>query len=220
MSVNYEAATKSIALAATGRLHVEASLLDMAKQGDKEALEAMFKSFITLDDEEIIHTEYLGLQGLWGIGSHSFACVTNKRVADIAITPLLREVIYQDGYLEYINSGVIRQPSRLWLYVLWAIVVLISAVSLLGIVNDWLMPLLVKSILSLIVIVFTVLLLPLITRIFYSLKTCGLVFWVREGVPIYVFTRHNRLSKARNLYRIYSECREARIAEVGSLSGY
>ncbi|GAB1539876.1 hypothetical protein NUACC21_25440 [Scytonema sp. NUACC21] len=61
----------------------------------------MFKQFIP-DDEQVYFARYLGIQGLWGIGTRQFACVTDRRVADITVGRF-GEVTYQDGYLVAYN---------------------------------------------------------------------------------------------------------------------
>jgi hypothetical protein len=80
---------------------IESSLFAKAKSGDKDAITSMFQSFIDTTEEEIIDVDYMGLRGLVGIGAHSFACVTNRRVADISYSPFSKEMFYQDAYLEY-----------------------------------------------------------------------------------------------------------------------
>ena len=79
----------------------------------------MFSQFIPAE-EKIYRVEYLGVQGLWGIGTHSFACVTERRVSSIRVK-LFGAVEYQDASLEYLNSGAIQHPSKVLLYVYCAL---------------------------------------------------------------------------------------------------
>lgn len=183
-----EAEVQQVSVVPAGVIKIEPSLMQRAKNGDPVALEKMFQQFIP-EEEKIIAAEYLGVKGLWGIGSHSFACVTNRRVAAIK-TGFLGEVIFQDGAMEYINSGVIYQPSKLWLYVVSFFVVVCTV----GI---------------------GVLLLPLVAKIYYDINKCGLVFVIREGVSVYLFTDRGRLSVANRLYRKVMQAREPRIREIG-----
>jgi hypothetical protein len=169
---------------AGGVIKIEQSLMQRAKNNEFAAIAKMFQQFLP-EDETILAAEYLGIQGLWGIGTLSFACITNRRVAAIR-TGRFGEVTFQDGCLEYINSGVIYQPSKLWLYV-------VTALTLGGL------------------IVF----LPVITSYYYRIKKCGLVFVIREGVSVYLFTDRDRLNIANRLYRIVMQAREVRVREMG-----
>ena len=56
------------------------SVRDRAIAGDKEALETLFGQFIP-NDEEVVDSRYLGVLGVWGFGTHSFAAITPNRVA-------------------------------------------------------------------------------------------------------------------------------------------
>lgn len=163
------------------------SLLGNAKKGDTRAIVTLFKQFVP-PDEHIEAVDYLGVQGVWGLGTHSFACVTSRRVAGLR-TKIFGEVTYQDAALEHVNSGVIYQPSRFWLYVF----VIGSAFLTAG---------------------FSLLLLPLTVRLFYRFKKSGLVLWVREGIPVYIFSDRKRLINANRLYRTALALRENRIAET------
>jgi hypothetical protein len=169
-------------------LHPTATLLDRARREDPAALATIFAEFLP-PAERIVDVRYLGLKGLWGVGTHSFACVTDCRVAVLEIK-LLGGVEYHDGALEELNSGVINQPSRLGLYVFIALTALLT----LGV---------------------ALLLLPLTLRIYYAFRKSGLVFWVREGVSVFLFTDRKRLPAAADLYRMTSALREVRLAEVG-----
>lgn len=189
MSTNIEKLPKAQPDTRThGVIKVEPSLMQRAKKNEFAAIEKMFRQFIP-EDETVLAAEYLGVRGMWGIGRFSFACVTNRRVAAIEFG-FLNEVIYQDGCMEYINSGVIYQPSKLWLYVV-----------------------------AFLVIVFTfgigIILLPVVAIIYYRIKKCGLVFWIREGVSVYMFTDRNRLIIANRLYRLVMNAREVRVREIG-----
>jgi len=161
------------------------SLLSRAKANDFDAVSLMFRQFIE-ENETIEFAEYLGLRGLWGIGNHSFACITNKRIASIQ-TGSFGEVLYQDGWLEELNSNVIYQPSIFLLYLL-AVLVAIPTLGL-GLI-----------------------LFPIIVKAFYGFKKCGFVTSVREGVPVYIFSDRKRISRVNHLLRTLSCCREKRKA--------
>src|SRR5262245_4620219 len=104
--------------AQTGHLKIAASLVSRARKGDQQAIVTIFRQFVP-EDEGLYWAEYLGRHG-WLFGRLSFGCLTDKRVASVKIGSF-GEVIYQDGYFEYINSGIIYQPSRLALYI-WVFV--------------------------------------------------------------------------------------------------
>lgn len=110
--------------AAEGSIKIQQSLLRRAVNNDAEALSLMFHQFIP-PDEEIKFVEFLGINGFWGFGQRSFACVTDRRIAALKVGAF-REVIYQDGYLEHTNSGIVYQPSRFKLYVFLVIALFVS----------------------------------------------------------------------------------------------
>ncbi len=47
-----------------------------------------------------------------------------------------------------------------------------------------------------------------ILRLYYRFFKCGLVFWIREGIPLYVFVNRGRLLKANQMYRLLSQYRQ------------
>lgn len=169
-----------------GKVSIAPSLLERAKADDKDAILTMFKQFMPAD-EEVHFARYLGIEGFWILGTHSFGCLTNRRIATIR-TGSFGEVVYQDGYLEYINSAAVYQPSKLLLYVAIA-VLLLAAIPTFGI---------------------SLLLLPLVPKAYYRSKKCGVVFVVREGLSIYLFTNRNRLVLANRLQRACTDLRDKR----------
>jgi hypothetical protein len=102
----------------------ERNLLTRAKANDPAAIATMFKQFVP-PEEPIEMAQYMGVLGMWGIGTHRFAGVTARRFVSLR-TSLRGGVTYQDGSLEYTNSALVHQPSKLTLY-LYAV-----AVSLIG----------------------------------------------------------------------------------------
>ena len=173
-----------------GDIKIESSILSRAINNDQEAIVMMFKQFIP-EDEDIYYVQYLGLQGLWGIGTRSFACLTERRVADITVARF-GEVTYQDGYLETVNSSIIYQPSKLGLY-FWIAFSIFLAFATFGI---------------------TLLLLPFIVQGYYRLVKCGIVFVIKEGIPVYIFTNRKYLRRANFLCRSITILRENRIKMI------
>jgi hypothetical protein len=185
----------------------EPSLLTRAKQSDTDAIATMFRQFLP-SDEPVLEAQYLGLRGCWGVGSHSLAAVTSRRAASIRIG-LFGEVIYQDGMLEHVNSGIVYQPSRLMLYLVSALFFLFT----LGVAR---MMLLVNVILFLSTLGLGIALLPIVVRLYYSFKKSGLVLWIREGVHVYSFADRKRLRTANRHFREVSAVREVRLRELAA----
>lgn len=205
-----------------GSIKVEKSILRRAIENEPEALSVMFRQFIP-PNEEIQFAEYLGIEGFWGIGKRSFACVTDKRIASLQVGAF-KEVIYQDGYLEYTNSGMIHQPSKLKMYVFFVIATFVSLwLALLAytmfysLLNPNRMPdyTLLPAAIG---IVYFLILLPLTliiaVKLFYRSVKCGLVWIIREGIIIYIFANRSKLKRANHLYRICTELRDERIRNI------
>lgn len=205
-------------------IQVDRSLLDRAKAGDLDAITKMFRQFMS-PDEEIYFAEYGGLLGFWIFGTHSFACLSNRRLASLQVGAFGR-VFYNDGFLEHHNSGVVAQPSLLKLYV-WAffaavfgllVVALalasaVGAFEALGGVLGLLAGLLVVALglaLALLVVFTTI-------RLYHRLNKCGLVWWIREGISVYVFTNRGKMNRANHLYRLACQVRDERLKVVGHL---
>ncbi|MGH8930700.1 MAG: hypothetical protein ACRDZO_08760 [Egibacteraceae bacterium] len=183
------------------------SLLTRAKQNDRDAITIMFEQFLP-PDEQVLEAQYLGLRGCWGIGSHSLAALTPRRAASIRIG-LFGELIYQDGALEHVNSGVVYQPSRFVLYLLSAFFFLAT----LGVART-LWP--ISIALSLITLSLGIALLPIVVRLYYRFKKSGLVLWIREGVAVYSFADRKRFRTANRYFREVSIQRELRLQELAA----
>jgi hypothetical protein len=186
-------ATTEFAAPGTGQLRIEKSLLDRGKAGDRVAIESMFRQFLP-EEEELLLADYFGVQGLWWVGRHSFACLTNRRVASIMVGAW-GEVVYQDGLLEHHNSSVVYQPGLLGLYVLSALYIIVSLVFTFGIL---------------------LLLFPWVVQYYYRVNKCGLVWVIREGVSVYLFSNRNRLTQANHLCRLAAQQHDVRLAQVRS----
>ena len=88
-----------------GTATVEASVIARAKRGDRQAIEIMLRSFIP-SEEKIRFAEYLGNNSFFGFGEHSFGCLTERRIATIR-AKRFGEFLYQDGFVEDINSSIV-----------------------------------------------------------------------------------------------------------------
>jgi hypothetical protein len=180
------------------------SLVDRAKQGDSEALGTMFSQFLPRG-EQMLEGHYLGVLGLWGIGTHSFGAVTPRRFATLRIS-LLGGVQYNDGSLEYVNSAAVHQPSKVMLYVTAGAVSLFFFLAGLG--SGGLPGALIALLISLA-------LLPLTIRLYYRFNKSGIVLWVREGLQVYAFIDRSRMRLANQLYRRCTDAREERLRQLG-----
>jgi hypothetical protein len=192
---------------------VNGSLLSRAKENDKQALTTLFGQFIP-NHEQIIDTRYLGVLGMWGIGTHSFSAVTTQRIASIQVS-ILGHVQYQDGVLECINSSVLAQPSLLGLY-LYAAAVSFQF-GLVGFFAGILFGLAAGIMGAMLAILLSLLLLPFTVRLYYRLKKSGLVLWVREGIAIVVFIDRKRMGDAKRFYRLCCDQREERVRIIGQV---
>lgn len=205
----------------TAAIKVERSLLERAKGNDLEAITKMFRQFMS-PDEEIYFAEYCGLLGFWIFGTHSFACLSNRRLASLQVGAFGR-VLYNDGFLEHANSGVVYQPSLLKLYLWTAFAVVIGLlVFAIALVSAGTMLEMLGGVLGLLTGILIVVLgagVGLLTvymtiRFYYLLNKCGLVWWIREGISVYVFTNRGKMNRANHLYRLSCQVRDERLKTV------
>lgn len=177
----------------SGSITLEKSLLERAKKNEQDAICTMFSQFLC-PEEQIHFVCYLGTRGMWGFGKKSFACLTSRRVCSLQVGAF-DELVFQDGYLEQSNSGIVYQPDLLSLY---GMVIIYSFFAL----------------------IFTfglgLLLLPLVVQFYYRYKKCGIVWVIKEGVSVYIFCNRSRLALANDLYRLVGQVREQRMALFGS----
>lgn len=172
---------------------------ERAREGDRAALEGMFGQFLP-PEEAIVDAEYLGTYGIWWFGTHTFAAVTNRRVAALRVRKLGR-ITYEDALHEHVSTSSVRQPSRLLFYLLLALVLVptvgggIAAAPFVGPG-------------SLVLVAVGLLLLPLAIRLYRAFVKSGLLFWVREGLPVYAYCDRGRLGRANTLFRAYAEQRD------------
>lgn len=197
---------------------ISASLLQRAKASDPQALVTIFRQFIP-EEEKLYWTEYLGKHG-WLFARHSLGCLTGRRVAAIRIGSF-GEVIYQDGYLECVNSSVLYQPSKLALYFWLIMAALLDVVLLVAAVQQLealgLGPFLVAFLALLLCAVVGVVSVSVVVRFYYSVRKCGLVLWVKDGISVYVFSDRKRIRQANLMHRMVTEMRDDRIARLGHI---
>lgn len=187
------------------------SLLDRAKDNDKQALETLFGQFIP-QGEQFVDSQYLGVLGLWGLGTHSFASLTANRIASIRVS-IFGNVLYQDGSLESINSSALYQPSLLLLYI-WSAATLFFSL-ILGLMSGLAIGGVAGLLVALTWVLLGILCLPLVAKLFYRYKKSGLVLAVREGISVYIFIDRKRMGNAKRFYRLFCDQREERLRVVG-----
>src|SRR5258708_34616604 len=156
-----------------GSIKIESSVLRMAKQGDVQATAMMFKQFVP-EDESVYFAEYLGVEGFWGFGTHSFGCLTDRRVASIRVGSF-GEVVYQDGYIDYVNSGVVYQPSKLMLYLAVIVFSLAAVASAAGTVVVLIQGPQQVAVTTILFFLASLIAIPISVKVFYRLKKCGVV---------------------------------------------
>jgi hypothetical protein len=163
-----------------------------ARAGDSEAIETMFRQFIPPTDATIA-SAFLGTQGFGGIGTHSFGCVTQRRVGSLRVSTF-GEVIFQESLAANVNGGRIHQPSRIWLYLLVAAWVLFPFWFAAG-----------AGPAALIFLPVTLLSLPFVVRAYYGRVKSGVLLVVRESPPTHLFCDRGKLPAASALYRLATE---------------
>lgn len=167
------------------KVKFDSSLVDQAIQGDKQSISTMFYSFIG-NEEQIIEARYFGSHGFLLNKIRSFVCLTDKRVASIQLGRL-GKVVYQDAFIEDINSGVICQPSLFWLYC----VSILLACTIVGIV-----------------------LIPLWIKCFYALNKSGMVWSIREGINVYAFANQSKIGEVNAFWRYVANVRTQRVQSL------
>lgn len=162
------------------KIQIDGSIVKQATLGNKEAIKAMFQTFMS-EDETIISVEYLGSYGVF-FTTKSFVCITDKKVASMEYGPF-GKIIYSDAFIEELNSGVIYQPSVFTLYFIG----IILCVSIFGILllNAW-------------------------VRFYYKINKSGMLWCVREGVNIYAFANRSKINLVNEIWRNASYLRGKR----------
>ncbi len=165
------------------KIEVNKSLLEKAKENDQEALNTMFSQFIE-EKEKIEYAEYFGSVGLLFL-THSFGCLTNKRIISLNVEPF-DFMSYRDMYIEEIKGVEINQDNILRL--------------ILG---------------TIMYILFTfgigLLFLGRFIRTYYKINKIGITFFNSKEVEVYLFANKSKIKKMNSLWRKTSKLREKRI---------
>lgn len=161
-------------------LEIPKNIVSQAKTGNHNAIQHMFKPFIG-EDETILCEEYLGKYGII-FATHSFVCLTDKKICAISYGPF-GKIVYSDAFIEEVNSGIIYQPSVFKLYLIGTILCLTIVGILL--LNAW-------------------------VKLYYTFNKSGMVWCVREGVNIYVFANRSKINLINAIWRRASYIRGKR----------
>lgn len=153
------------------------NVLKEAMAGNEKAIANLFSGFLS-NAETVDGCGYLGSLGFI-FPEQSFWCVTDLRACSLRIKRG-GELVFSSGYISHINSDAFYQPSLTLLWVLIAVLV----IGTLGV---------------------GILLVPWIVKAFYQAKKSGIVFWVREGIPVYIFADRNNLRKAQQVFALISD---------------
>lgn len=146
-------------------------LLNDAIMDNEDSIKTLIQGFIA-ESEEIIDCGYLGTLGII-FPEHSFWCITSDRLCTLRIKNG-GEMSFISAYLEYINSNAFYQPSLLKLILLLGV----SAVTTMGL---------------------GILMFPVLIKAFYQTNKSGAVFWVRDGIPIYIYADREYLKRAQKI---------------------
>ena len=152
-------------------------VLQEARAGNAQAVENLFSGFLG-KTEVVTGCGYLGSLGFI-FPEHSFWCVTDTQACSLRIQRN-GELEFSSGYLPGINSFAFYQPSLVPLWVLIAVLI----ISTFGI---------------------GILLVPWTVKLYYRKKKSGVVFWVREGIPVYIFADRPNLHKAQVVSTLIAE---------------
>jgi hypothetical protein len=56
-----------------------------------------------------------------------------------------------------------------------------------------------------------------VVRLYYAVRKCGLVIWIKEGISVYIFTDRKRLHRANAMFRMAMDIRDNRISRLGHI---
>lgn len=178
-----------------GRLKIDGDVLASAKLNNAEAIETMFRQFLGPDDP-IREACYLGTRGIWKFGHKSFACASDRKLATIQ-TGFFGRMLYQEGYIDRLESAFIFQPSLIVLYLISTGVLLFLLMTMIGLWQTIGWPAIFVSL--------GVVALPIIARLYYRFFKSGLVATPGHGLHIYIFANRRYLNRLNRLWRFVDE---------------
>lgn len=152
-------------------------VLQEARAGNSKAVEDLLSGFLG-KTEVVSGCGYLGSLGFI-FPEHSFWCVTDTQACSLRIKRT-GELVFSSGYLPHINSLAFYQPSLIPLWVIIAILIVVTF----GV---------------------GILLVPWAVKLYYRVKKSGVVFWVQEGIPVYIFADRPNLHRAQQVSTLITE---------------
>lgn len=198
--------------APTGRIRIAPDLLKRAREHDELAIVTLFSRFIP-SEEQIVEVEFLGSQGLWGLGPHSFACVTARRVSALKVGAV-GQVSYQDAFLEEVQGMALHQPTGFMLFLGASV----GTLSLGFMYAGWLEAAAPEPILALsgalLCLAATLLFFASWVRLYYRWVTSGLVVKTSGGARIIIPASRRLVGRVTTIQRQLSILRDVRRATM------
>lgn len=189
-----------------------------AKQNDREAVEMLFAGFLG-ENEHVRDCGYLGVVG-YIFPDRSFWCLTDKRICALLIRRGGR-VRFTSGFSRLINSMAVRQPSLivLWILIIAWLLFVVLPLALAGYSAQWE----IESVLTWDLGIgfipwWTIAFLPALfllyatkwlARIFFRLTKTGCTFWIREGIPVYLFADRQNLAETQRVVKLFTDQKDA-----------
>lgn len=189
-----------------------------ARQNDREAVEMLFAGFLG-ENEHVRDCGYLGVVGFI-FPDRSFWCLTDKRICGLMIRRGGR-VRFTSGFSRLINSMMVRQPS---LILLWTIIIawllfVVTPAALAGNQAQWdIQDFLLWNFgidwlpwwtLAFLPALFLLWVTRWIARIYFRLTKTGCTFWIREGIPVYLFADRQNMSETQRLVKLFTDEKDA-----------
>lgn len=177
-------------------------VFERAKNNDRAAVESLFAGFLS-ETETVRDCGYLGVIG-YLFPDRSFWCLTDKRMCGLQLRRGGR-MRFVAGFSRLINSMTVRQPS---LIVLWVVVGLwLVFAGLVGFATYDGFGQFGGFELTLTILLTGLLLWATrwVVRIFYRLTKTGCTFWVREGLPVYLFADRHNVHETQKLVRLFTD---------------
>jgi len=189
-----------------------------AKKNDRNAIEMLFAGFLG-ENEVIRDCGYLGIVGIL-FPDRSFWCLTDKRICALLIRRGGR-VRFSAGFSRLINSMAIRQPSLvfLWILIILWLALVVTPIAIVGYFSSFQIETLLSefSFLSSVpwwAVAFLPALLTLfmtrwLIRLYFRISKTGCTFWIREGIPVYLFADRQNIVETQRLVKLFTDEKES-----------
>ena len=183
------------------------ALIKGAARGDKDQIQQLIAPFIS-DDEKLIECAVTAKLGL--ITTYDFAFLTDRRIADLEITPLTGNLNVESAFLHKIDAYVLLQPAipillRLFMLGLYLVVPLL-AISMVFSIGGWVAIALAALAIVICNVLIGIAINPLIKRIILRFKKSGL--WLKltgSATGVLIFADRDKFSVLTKLARSLSD---------------